>query len=787
MIITSTHKLLFVLLFCFFSGALSAQICDTSNKFLFENFDSFSVSNDPPGWIVEGCDYFLAGFPANSLPNRLGMNNLADSIIAKGVVCPSNVSFNWRASGASSNFTVRIQYSTDLTTWTTLDSVHTTGTGSPTTYQNKSITIPFAGLQPPFLVYIRWNLVRRVGGTFYLDDVCMTQGVCHANATELRFGNYTSNCVPSGLPFSVSVCATDANGYIDTTFSSSVVLSLAGGSGTLSNATSNAVAGCAQYNSISFSGTAPLSLAANSGGLSSNANLTSLDIQSTCPNVDTLSVVTYNLLNFPLGGVYALGGACSVQELGPNRWDTLKTIMQYMKPDILIVQELQTEAGADSVLYKSLNVNGASNYARAPYIPNKSTANTKYNNELFYNTNKLVLYQTTTIGTSIRDCGVYKLYCKDPQLSVHLDTTFIDMYSIHTKAKGLSAAQATLDSIQRAGDCQLVMDTIRLRQTTDRNAIIGGDMNLYTSAEGAYQNFTTGLYRFNDPINTPGAWESNPAFAITHSQAARSSSRPSLECGARGGLDSRLDFLLATDPIISGTKRMQYIANTYNAMGNSGNLFNKSVDTSTNTSSVPANVLRSLANMSDHLPVQMLLEVNYPTINPLALGERAHLLAALNKNQVLLNWEIILSQDFDHAELLCDNKVVYKFTDASEAGYAHMQPTNGMHQYKLRNYTKQGALVMSNTATVTQSQIISYAVGPNPFTKSLTVHYNQAEMLGTTKYTLTNMFGTVLLQGQLPQNTTGDLVVETSNLPTGCYAITFTNRQSSTSYKLLKL
>ena len=72
----------------------------------------------------------------------------------------------------------------------------------------------------------------------------------------------------------------------------------------------------------------------------------------------------------------------------------------------------------------------------APYIPNTSTANVTYNNELFYNSNKWALKQVRIIKTGTRDCTYYIMYGKDPNLATTHDTTFIDVLSFHTKARG---------------------------------------------------------------------------------------------------------------------------------------------------------------------------------------------------------------------------------------------------------------------------------------------------------------------------------------------------------------
>jgi hypothetical protein len=791
-IFVSSMKKISTLLFFFLllhANHLLAQC--PANAILSESF--FGSSQAPAGWTIENCDIksTQAAFLGRTDSFRVGMNDLADTIITKSVICPDSLQFYYRASGASSNWTVMVQYSTDFTNWVNIDSVKTTGSGSPTTFQLKKIKFNNATLAPPFVVYFRWRMTARVGGTFYLDDVCITPGVCHATASQLRFTNTPTNCLNSNLPFNITVSATDANGYVDTTFYAPISLALSTGTGVLSGTlTQNAIAGNAVFNNTIYNATSPLGIIASGGGFTSNAPLNTLDIRTTCPSVDTLNVVTYNLLNFPNGGVYSLGGACSVQELGPKRWDTLRYILDEIKPDILIVQELQTKAGADSILAKSLNVNGVTKYAMAPYIPNRSTANVNYNNELFYNTDKLVLQQTNTLGTSIRDCGQYILYCKDPKLNIHQDTTFIDMYSIHTKAKGLTSAQATLDSIQRANDCKLVMDSIRFRQTTSRNAIIGGDMNLYTSAEGAFINFTTGQYKFNDPVpaNPPtGAnpWESNPLYAPLHTQAARSTSRPSLECGARGGLDSRLDFLLATDDIMNGTNHITYIPGTYKAYGNSGNLFNRSIDTSLNTSGVPMSVLKKMANMSDHIPVVMKLAVQYPTASPLSINESVALTGKIIGLDAQLNWVVNMQSTIQKTELLCDGQVIFRQENAAKNSFIYKNAKSGTHQYQIRVTNQAGQYVMSNKISLSQYQNFTFEVSPNPFSSQITIQTHKSVNYKV-DLLITNVNGNIVQQLNNIAFDNGQINLPTAALPEGLYFVTISNTLVKKVFKVVK-
>src|SRR3989338_8842166 len=142
---------------------------------------------------------------------------------------------------------------------------------------------------------------------------------------------------------------------------------------------------------------------------------------------DTLTLVSYNLLNFPDGR-----DDCGSNTVVPNRADTLRKILSYARPDIFVACEIQTKAGADSILTRSLNSFGGGNYAAANFHLNSNGSD--LHNSLYYNSAKLTLQWQDYIQTSVRDIDHYVLYANDPNLGVYFDTTFTEVYMCHLKA-----------------------------------------------------------------------------------------------------------------------------------------------------------------------------------------------------------------------------------------------------------------------------------------------------------------------------------------------------------------
>ncbi len=320
-------------------------------------------------------------------------------------------------------------------------------------------------------------------------------------------------------------------------------------------------------------------------------------------NRDTLTVVTYNLLNFPDGR-----NDCGTNIEPVNRYDTLQKIMEYIQPDVLMVCELHA-SGEDLVLDSCLNINGISHYAKAN-IGSNPTSDILHS-MLYYNTNKLSLKSQSDLLTgSSRYVGEYLLYGNDPNLATHNDTTFMDFFECHLKA-GSAAANVT-----ERGTASTAIRNYANSNTKGVN-IIGGDFNFYTDAEVGYQTlcYAAGTFPYNDPINREGAWNNNCAFSDVHTQSTRAIGTTPIECGGLGGVDDRFDFLLVSDTILPTGNRVHYVTGTYTALGNNGSTCNGSINDAGNTSAIPDSILNALYYMSDHLPVVMKLAIEYPNPN----------------------------------------------------------------------------------------------------------------------------------------------------------------------------
>jgi len=334
---------------------------------------------------------------------------------------------------------------------------------------------------------------------------------------------------------------------------------------------------------------------------------------------DTLSILSYNVLNYPVSN--------------PTKADTLVPIIKLLQPDIFMITELTSSSGATTILNTALNINGITFYQKATYFDGPDT-----DNMLFYNSDKLVLKSQFQIATTLRDISEYVLYYKDPNIAMVTDTIFLYCYMAHLKASTGAANEQ-----QRNQEAVVFKNYLDSKSAILENVFFGGDFNLYTSSEPAHNTILNGgNVPLFDPISSPGNWSSNSSFASIHTQSTRSNSLP--DGGAFGGMDDRFDFIFTSGDVLNGSKGISYINNTYKALGNDGNHFNKSINATPTNTAVPANVADALYTISDHLPVFMKVAVD--------------LTVGINEQTNIINWKGYVAQkQFYFTSNQVENKV----------------------------------------------------------------------------------------------------------------------------------
>ncbi len=311
----------------------------------------------------------------------------------------------------------------------------------------------------------------------------------------------------------------------------------------------------------------------------------------------SLRVMTYNTLNFPFGVM-------------PTRQDTLKKIIDYVRPDLVMFQELRTAAGLELLLDAFDDLPDP--YAASTFVANQSNqfGGTSLQQAIIYNTKYLGLADESLVTTELRDINIYKMFLNDDDLVNGLDTTYFYVYVAHFKAS--SGAQDEQDRLEMA---EIFVDALN-DIPSNSYVLFGGDFNLYSSTEPAYQTLLSNQNNvvLEDPINAPGNWSSSSyPFREVHTQSTRI--EIIFEDGSPSGVDDRFDFILMSSNFRSALSPFRYTTGSYKALGNTGSCYNMDITDCINNP-VPFNVLRAMYYFSDHLPVVMDLELDYDLSTP---------------------------------------------------------------------------------------------------------------------------------------------------------------------------
>jgi hypothetical protein len=279
-----------------------------------------------------------------------------------------------------------------------------------------------------------------------------------------------------------------------------------------------------------------------------------------------VTVVDWNLLNFP-------------GSTGATRAPYMRTVLAYAAPDLMVCEEVAATAGRDYFQNNVLNVLEPGAWASGGFHDGYDT-----DRALFYRIGVLEVVGYGWLTTELRDIDWWQVR------EVESGAEF-RVFAAHLKA---SQGYET----DRLAEVTILRNFL-LTLPADLPVIFTGDLNLYTATEPAYQLLlSAGPAQLHDPLDRPGNWHDNAAFADIHTQSTRTES---FGGGATGGMDDRFDFMLVNDDFLDAVGPEIQPA-TYAAIGNDGNHLNVSIIFGGNTA-VPTEVATALYQSSDHLPL----------------------------------------------------------------------------------------------------------------------------------------------------------------------------------------
>jgi endonuclease/exonuclease/phosphatase family metal-dependent hydrolase len=286
---------------------------------------------------------------------------------------------------------------------------------------------------------------------------------------------------------------------------------------------------------------------------------------------ETITIATYNILNYP--------DAC-----GLERIDDFRIVIDYIEPDIMVVQEMQSQAGMDVFLDSVLNFTGSA-FEAVSFNDGPDT-----DNGLFFRSDKIDFLSARYITTINRDIAEYRLRVKNSQQDMYI-------FSIHFKS-----SQGSTNEEIRLEEATVLRNHLN-SFSANTNFLVMGDFNIYYSNEPAFHMLTDSLANNNgrlfDPLKSIGDWHENSNYASVHSQSSRVEQLQ--DGGSGGGLDDRFDMILCSQSLFDSTG-LFLLGDSYTTCGNDGNHFNSSVNDGYNQS-VPDSVAHALYYASDHLPI----------------------------------------------------------------------------------------------------------------------------------------------------------------------------------------
>jgi len=313
---------------------------------------------------------------------------------------------------------------------------------------------------------------------------------------------------------------------------------------------------------------------------------------------EVFKAMFYNVLNYPL-------------QQPTSRIQDLEIIINDYLPDLFMICELNNVQGANDIFNVLTSINP--DYTRAQFVLNTSDNNIGNQNDLqnmlYYDSSKFILQSQHEVTTIYRDFNHYILKLN----TVNQDSNPIILNVFITHLKSSSGVDNQALRLEMVNNFITYLDN---NVANDSYVILGGDLNLYTSSEPAFQELTdpSNNITFTDPANRVGSWHNNSSYLDVFTQSTRTQTGLG---GATGGFDDRFDFILTSENMHTNTD-IFYVNNSYQVYGNNNNplCWNSEINTSDCSGALFSEAIReSLYYMSDHLPVTLELQTNEPLLS----------------------------------------------------------------------------------------------------------------------------------------------------------------------------
>ncbi len=316
---------------------------------------------------------------------------------------------------------------------------------------------------------------------------------------------------------------------------------------------------------------------------------------------DGLRVAAWNITN------YAGGNTSHIQNVVYTEFNG-----RSLDADVFLLQEFLSTSALNAFV-SALNTAPGSpgDWAGATFYGGASGG---LNTTLAYRQGKLDLLNSVLVSSGSTSANPRNIVRYDLRLDGYAaEETTISCYPVHMKAGSGSSDQS-----------RRLLEAVKIRDNAEtlpagRHVIVGGDFNIQSSFQAAYQELTGNQANNNgrvfDPIAAPGSWNNSFTYRNIHTQ----------DPVGGGGMDDRLDQLLISSGLGDGIG-LDYVGqflfpwnlstpddpnHSYRCWGNDGTSFNVRMTTTGNTM-VGASIAQSiitLAGNTGHCPVYFDLDV----------------------------------------------------------------------------------------------------------------------------------------------------------------------------------
>ena len=341
------------------------------------------------------------------------------------------------------------------------------------------------------------------------------------------------------------------------------------------------------------------------------------------PAAHALRVVNYNITNYP-------------SVLLAQRQPHFRTVMAPLNADIVVVQEMQSQAGVDSFRTNVLNVLEPGQWLSAPFINGNDT-----DNALFYKPSKVQFlggWAWYPSATNLRLVNCYRL----KPVGYAAASAELRVYSQHLKA----SMGFETDRFNEAIGIRDSMNAV----PSGTHAMLMGDYNIYTGAEPAFTKLLESQAdndgRLYDPLNAPLSTWNTASLAAIHSQSPCATC-PAGSGFATGGLDDRFDMFLPTYNL-NDAEGLDLMVATYKPVGNDGLHYNLNIN---DAPTIPegAAYANALWNASDHLPIRVDLQVPAKVSAPAAVAFGTVIVGATtNQNLAISNGATVPADELSY-------------------------------------------------------------------------------------------------------------------------------------------